>query len=422
MKERPLAVLRPALGFPAPLQTSLSNGCPITLLPLADASVVCMEFWCRAGSLEELPGESGLAHFLEHMVFKGSEGLGPGAFDLKIESLGGYSNAATGFDEVHYHLLLPPEGLGLACELLPRLVLQPSLEPGAFQLERQVVLEELAQSEDQPEELAFQHLLSQACGSHGYGRPILGLKPDLLAHTPDSMRAFQQRNYRSDHCAVAVGGNFDPALLLAQLEAGPIARLGRADRGSHRGTFNFQAGHQQLVLPRLESARLLMAWPCPAAGELDALTGHELWATLLAEGRRSRLVEELREKLQLVETIDLDIHPLEEGSLAILEATTEAEYLPRVTKAVQQVLQDVQGGISAQELERAKRLLGHGHSFGLEATSQVTHHLAQATLQGRLLDLDAPLQRLDNWDLQRLQALAPGWDAAHASILEVLPA
>jgi predicted Zn-dependent peptidase len=221
---------------------------------------------------------------------------------------------------------------------------------------------------------------------------------------------------------VAVGGNFDPALLLAQLEAGPIARLGRAERDSHRGTFNFQAGHQQLVLPRLESARLLMAWPCPAAGALDALMGHELWATLLAEGRRSRLVEELRENLQLVETIDLDIHPLEEGSLAILEATTEPENLPRVIKAVQQVLQGVQGGISAQELDRAKRLLGHGHSFGLEATSQVTHQLAQATLQGRLLDLDAPLHRLENWDLQRLQALAPAWDPAHACILEVLPA
>jgi predicted Zn-dependent peptidase len=86
------------------------------------------------------------------------------------------------------------------------------------------------------------------------------------------------------------------------------------------------------------------------------------------------------------------------------------------------VLQRVQEGINAQELERAKLLLGHGHSFGLEATSQVTHHWAQATLQGRLLDLDAPLQRLENWDLQRLQALAPGWDSAQASILEVLPA
>ena len=80
MKERPLAVLRPALGFPAPLQTSLSNGCPITLLPLADASVVCMEFWCRAGRLDWLPGESGPAAFLQHLVFKGRVRLGPGAF------------------------------------------------------------------------------------------------------------------------------------------------------------------------------------------------------------------------------------------------------------------------------------------------------------------------------------------------------
>merc|ERR1711939_858448 len=83
------AELRPCLGYPAPQQRQLENGCPVTLLPLADASVACLQFWCQAGSLREQSGEAGIAHFLEHMVFKGSDGLPAGAFDHRVEAVGG---------------------------------------------------------------------------------------------------------------------------------------------------------------------------------------------------------------------------------------------------------------------------------------------------------------------------------------------
>ena len=85
------AELRPCLGYPAPQQRQLKNGCPVTLLPLADASVACLQFWCQAGSLREKTGQAGVAHFLEHMVFKGSEGLPAGAFDHRVEAVGGQS-------------------------------------------------------------------------------------------------------------------------------------------------------------------------------------------------------------------------------------------------------------------------------------------------------------------------------------------
>ena len=80
------------------MELQLPNGCSVTCLPQHDSSVVCLDFWCQAGSAMEQEGESGIAHFLEHMVFKGNERLPPGEFDLQIESLGGSSNAATGYD------------------------------------------------------------------------------------------------------------------------------------------------------------------------------------------------------------------------------------------------------------------------------------------------------------------------------------
>ena len=397
---------------------------PVTLLPIPDAPVVCLDLWFQAGSLRETASESGLAHFLEHMVFKGSDGLEPGEFDHRIESLGGFSNAATGYDEVNYHVVLPRDGLDLACDLLPRLVLCPSLDPEEFELERQVVLEELAQSEDQPEELAFQRLLELACGSHGYGRAILGERERLRAHTPGSMEAFRRRHYRSDRCAVAVAGSFDPAEVLDLLTMGPLAALTPTmpAAGGGQGQLQLQPGEHRLQLPRLESARLLMLWGCPPAAEADDLTGHDLMATVLAEGRRSRLVQRLREELDLVESVDVEIHPLEQGSLAVLECITGVDQLPTLRRELARLLESLTDGLRQEELLRARRLLSHGHTFGLEATAQVAHHLGQQTLQGRLAPLDAPLHRLEGWTLPRLQSLASCWQADQACCLEVVPA
>lgn len=404
--------------------TNLGNGVPVTLLPISDAPVVTLDLWFDAGSLGETDAESGLAHFLEHMVFKGSEGLAPGEFDHRIESVGGFSNAATGYDEVNYHVVLPRDGLPLACDLLPRLVLCPSLDAEEFELERQVVLEELAQSEDQPEELAFQRLLELACGRHGYGRAILGDRSRLKAHTPGAMEAFRQRSYRSNRSAVAVAGSFDPERVMALLDQGPLGRLAPADGPdpNRHGPLRLFPGEHRLQLPRLESARLLMLWACPPASAADELTGHDLMATVLAEGRRSRLVRSLREELDLVESVDVEIHPLEEGSLAVLECITAVDQLPQLRQELARLLSALSDGLKQEELDRARRLLRHGHTFGLDATSQVAHLLGQQTLQGRLASLDAPLERLDRWTLPRLQSLADLWQPERACCLEVLPA
>ncbi len=299
-------------------------------LDLPDAPVVCLDFWCKAGSGYEGTQESGLAHFLEHMVFKGSERLEAGEFDLRIEALGGNSNAATGFDDVHYHVLVPPAAAAESLDLLLDLVLRPRLDAADFQMERQVVLEELAQSEDQPEEVAFQQLLRLSCLDHAYGKPILGERDALLRHNPASMAAFHQRSYRSDRCCLSIAGALQQLDLSAQLEDSPLAELKPASDNTSPRPLNLQAGEHRLELQRLESARLLMAWQLPSAADQQMVLGGDLLTTLLAEGRRSRLVERLREQLRLVESIDLDLNVLESGCLVLLEAVCDAEQLPSV--------------------------------------------------------------------------------------------
>ena len=411
------------LGYSTPHTTALSNGLPLTLLPVLDSPVACLQFWCRAGSAVEQHQEHGMAHFLEHMVFKGNEQLPAGAFDWQVEATGGISNAATGFDDVHYHVLMPKEALPLACELLPQVVLQPQIKAEDFVLERQVVLEELAQSEDQPEEQAFQQLLALACGEHAYGRPILGIREQLLQQTPEQMLAFQQRHYCAQSCAVSLSGGFDLGHVQQLLEASPFAELpGSGGVAPQRPGLQVQPGLHSLELPRLESARLLMLWAAPEAKELMALSGTDLLTTVLAEGRSSRLVRSLREEKQLVESIDMDVHALEQGSLVILEAICPSDRLGEVHQEVCAILRQLQQQApSSTELKRAQRLLDHGHRFAMEGIGSLAQHLGQATLMSRLESLEQPLSRWQQWQTEDLQQLSGALDPDLACTLLVRP-
>ncbi|WP_398329105.1 M16 family metallopeptidase [Vulcanococcus sp.] len=389
--------------LPDPRRHQLKNGVSLVQIELPEAPVVCLDLWCRAGSACESDAELGLAHFLEHMVFKGSEKLDAGEFDLKVEALGGNSNAATGFDDVHYHVLIPPQAAPEALDLLLDLVLHPRLDAGDFAMERQVVLEELAQSEDQPEEVAFQELLRQACGSHPYGQPILGLREALEAHTPEAMAGFHRRHYRADRCCLSVAGPLAGLELEMRLNQSPLAALKPSEPLAAVPELQLKPGRDQIELARLEAARLLMAWQLPGAADQDSVMGGDLLTTLLAEGRRSRLVEQLRERLRLVESIDLDLNVFESGCLVLLEAVCEPEQLPAVEQQVRQVLLElIEHAPKPAELDRAKRLVGNGYRFSLEVAGSVAAMVGNSQLWGRRHNLQRPLEWLEGWNSERL--------------------
>ena len=365
-----------------------------------------------------------MAHFLEHMVFKGSRNLAAGEFDRRIEALGGQSNAATGFDDVHYHVLIPPTAASEALQLLLELVLEPELDGEAFAMERQVVLEELAQSEDQPDEMAFQQLLKFACGDHPYGQPILGQKEALLAHQPAAMAQFHQRLYGANRCVLALGGQLAGWDLDAELAGSALARLGAVDEPGPRSQLQVHPGEHRLAIPRLESARLLMLWQQPAAADVVGVMGADVITTVMAEGRRSRLVNRLREQLRLVESIDLDVHAMEWGSFALLEAVCETEDLSEVRQAIGQVWQELmEEPISESEWLRAQRLVANGYRFGLEAAGGIAGLIGSNGLWGRPQALAAPLEWLQHWSPAELHRQAlPLLDPAKAFVLEAVPA
>ena len=167
-----------------------------------------------------------------------------------------------------------------------------------------------------------------------------------------------------------------------------------------------------------------MAWPLPGAADQMSVVGGDLITTLLAEGRRSRLVERLREQLRLVESVDLDLNVLESGCLVLLEAVCEPEQLSAVRAEINAVLLALlQESPSEAEVDRARRLVGNGYRFSLEAPSAVAAMVGNSALWGREHNLQSPLDWLDEWDGRRLgQELVPQLQPQRAFVLEAVPA
>ncbi len=384
---------------------TLKNGIPCVIAPMEDAPLSCLDIWVKAGSSFEAKGEEGLAHFLEHMVFKGSAHLAAGEFDLGIEALGGSSNAATGFDDVHFYVLVPPNELNNALELLSSLVLEPALHPKDYDMEREVVLEEIAQYKDQPDENVFQTLLTSCWPNHSYGRSILGLESSLKNSNSKSMNAFHKRIYNPKNFCLSIAGcipnNIEESLYKSKLSSFMESSRSEELVDIHRLKFN--KGHQHIRIPRLETSRILMAWELPSAQDQLTIMGADLATSILAEGRRSRLVQKLREELQIVEHVDMDLTILEQGSLIILEAYCLEENINKVEQAIKELLcHSTNSGIGDQEFNRARQLVINGLYFSLEAPSQVAHISGSQALWRRSQPLLEPLNLINYWTKEKI--------------------
>ena len=172
-----------------------------------ELTLISIDIWCKAGSSFEEVNKNGTAHFLEHMIFKGSNKIMPGEFDHKIESLGGLSNASTGYDDVHYHVLVPPTNFKESLALLTNIIFSPNFNPDEFIKEKGVVIDEIKQQNDQPEERLFNYFLKRVWLSPNYANSILGTEQSINKLEINDLKEFHSKHYTTEKICIAIAGN-----------------------------------------------------------------------------------------------------------------------------------------------------------------------------------------------------------------------
>ena len=350
-----------------------------------ESSLISIDIWFKAGNSFEEKGKEGSAHFLEHMIFKGNDKLRPGEFDLKIESLGGTSNASTGHDDVHYYVLVPTINFQESFELLIELVLNPKFDLFEFNKEKKVILEEIMQQEDQPDENLFNLFLKKAWNNHSYGKPILGLEKNIKNIDIEDLRSFHKKQYTPINSAIAISGNLPPNIL--EICKNIKLKFPNNESFKHkRYVPQLKNAREEIFIERLEFSRIFMAWQIPNARYQKLLLGFELLTSILTDGKNSRLIKPLQEEANLVESIQVEINTGEIGSLFILEACCISENLKLVEYKINKIMDDIKNSkpLLKKEIKKAIRIIKSEYIFNLETTSQLTSYYGNHLLWGRL--------------------------------------
>lgn len=279
--------------------------------------------WIGAGSADEGPDEHGAAHFLEHVLFKRTTTASGRELSERIDLLGGDLNAYTGREHTCYHVQVPAEGLDTAVDVLTDVVANGSCHPEDVEVERDVVLDELAGRADDPEDLACELVATAALGSDPLARPVIGTEESVEALDADALRAFHQRILGSGDVVVAAAGRLDHDALVARIASGPLpAAVARSlpgadapvrpgDRprslvraGGRHGTDPGWATAPVLVGrdEDSEQALLALARRTPARGHGDRAAA-QIGTAVLGGGLSSRLFQRIREELGLAYTV-----------------------------------------------------------------------------------------------------------------------
>lgn len=349
-----------------------------------------------------------MAHFLEHMIFKGTAALPPGMFDREIENRGGMTNAATSHDYAHYFLTIAAPYLEDTLPQLAELLLNAAIPEDEFVRERDVVLEEIRQANDDPDWTGCQALSQSVYQHHPYGRSVLGTELQLMQQSPEAMRCFHRAHYQPENMTVVIVGGIaqEPALKLVDLSFQfpersdcPQATVGEAILGGIR--------RQELHLPRLEQARLLMAWTGPGVEQIRSSYGLDLLSVLLAEGRSSRLVRKLREERQLVQGISSNFSLQRHSSLFTISAWLEPQHLKQVESFICAHIDELQNTlVSPEELARCQRLLCNDYAFSTETPNQLAGLYGYySTIAAAELATSYP-EQIQSFQARDLQSLA----------------
>ncbi|MDX5411161.1 MAG: insulinase family protein [Thauera sp.] len=354
------ALLQPALANP--FETTLANGMKLIVKEDRRAPSVVHMVWYRAGGMDEPDGVSGVAHVLEHMMFKGTREVGPGEFNKRVAAVGGRDNAFTGKDYTAYFQQVPPahlaEMMALEADRMNNLVLTED----EFRRELEVVKEERRlRTDDQPRALVFEQLMATAFQAHPYRRPVIGWMTDLQAMQPADARAWYERWYAPNNAWLVVVGDVDHREVFrdaeqhyGKLEARPLPARRISTEPAQRGP------RSAVVKAPAELPYLAMAWQVPAlrdpAGDREAYALQVL-AAVLDGYDGARLTRHLVRDNPLAVSVGASYDTANRGPalfylFGVPAAGTGTEALQAALRGEIQRIRDE--GISAEELARVK--------------------------------------------------------------------
>ena len=381
----------------------LPGGLTVATDRVESAETVSLGAWVGVGTRHEPAEANGIAHLLEHMAFKGTERRSARDIAEEIEAVGGHLNAYTGRENTAFYAKVLAEDAPLALDVIADILQNPTFDPEELSRERAVVLQEIGQTNDTPDDIIFDHFQEAAYPDQALGRPVLGRAEIISGLARDSLRGYMARHYGPPEMILAAAGKVDHEAFADQARRAFHGLTAEANSEAEPARY---AGGEYRETRDLEQVHLLLGFD--ALGYLDpdyyALI---VLSSLFGGGMSSRLFQEIREKRGLVYSVYSFVSAYRDGGLFGIYAGTGqsevAELIPVVCDEIAKLSLDIAG----PEVDRAKAQLKAGILMSRESSAVRCEQLAQQLLTfGRPLPVAEIVAKIEAVDIVHLQQLA----------------
>ena len=372
--------------------STLPNGLRVVTRDMPGLHSAAIGIWVSAGGRDERAEQNGIAHFLEHMAFKGTATRS--ALDIveAIENVGGYINAYTSRDVTSYYVRVLAGDVGMALDVISDIVLNPVFDAREIEVERGVILQEIGQSLDTPDDVIFDWLQEAAYPDQPMGRTILGPAERVSSFTRDDLSGFITEHYGPERMIVAASGAVDHDSILRQVEAIFAHLVPRAV--TTREPARWQGAETRRV-KKLEQAHFALAFEGPGYMAPDFYAA-QIWTSALGGGMSSRLFQKIREERGLCYSIFAQSGFHDDTGMVTIYAGTSGEQIADLANLTIDELKRAAVDMTEAEIARARAQLKAGLLMGLESPTGQAERMARSlAIWGRVADPAEVAERID---------------------------
>ncbi|SEN08937.1 M16 family metallopeptidase [Palleronia pelagia] len=371
---------------------TLENGLRVVTEPMPGLQSASIGIWVNAGGRHERPEQNGIAHFLEHMAFKGTERRNALQIAEAIEDVGGYINAYTSREMTAYYARVLAADVPLALDVISDIVLNPIFEEREIEIERGVILQEIGQVLDTPDDIVFDWLQEAAYPGQPIGRSILGPSDKVRGFGRADLSGFVAERYGPDRLIVAAAGavDHDAIVRFAEETFGHMIPRANADAAPAR----FEGGERRETR-ELEQVHFTLGFDAPGYRD-ESFYAAQVLSSALGGGMSSRLFQELRERRGLCYSIFAQAGAYEDGGMMTVYAGTSPDQIDALADVTIDELKRAADDMTAVEVARARAQMKAGLLMGLESPSARAERLARlVAIWGRVPDIDETVARID---------------------------
>ncbi|MBM3333114.1 insulinase family protein [Candidatus Sumerlaeota bacterium] len=368
----PFRISHSTEGEPAVNVEKLDNGLTVLIKESHANPIVTLNVWINTGSANEPPELNGVSHFLEHMMFKGTERRPPGKVDVDIESVGGETNAAASKDFTHYYVTVASDYITTGLDVLSDTLMNSTLLPDEVERERQVILEEYRRKQDSSFPFLYDLVCEEAYLAGPYRQSVLGVTETISSITRAQLFDYYKRYYAPDNMVLVVVGDVKPQTVMPLVRKyfGPYRHKARPFDHLDRQTRWATAASIKTVEKDKRETYAVLVFPAPSIENARETIIMDVVLGILSDGRSSRLYQSLREQKKLVSSIGASYGTSRMPGMFGVAATLEAKNLEAMRKAVIEEIERIRTHlVGRRELAKVKKMATNDYYFENETTN-----------------------------------------------------